>query len=86
MQGSNSWLANLGLSWKHVVVVVSIMERHLRKLFLNNFMIVDGFRCNKEDLNYLNNNQQTTSMDKTKKSASTLGGKIEKVSHQEDRK
>ena len=49
-------------------------------------MIVDGFRCNKADLNYLNNSQQSTIMDETKESASTVGGKIEKVSHQEDRK
>ena len=40
----------------------------------------------KENMNSLRNNQQSTSMEDTKESPSSMGGEVEKVLHQEDRK
>ena len=37
-------------------------------------------------MNSLRNNQQSTSMEETKESPSSVGGEVEKVLHQEDRK
>ena len=62
------------------------MDRHIRKLFLNTYDFLYLFGHNKEYLNPLRNNQQSTSMEETKEPPSSLGGEVEKVLHQEDRK
>ena len=43
-----------------------------------------GFRHNNAYLNSLRSNQQSTSMEETKESPSSVGGEVEKVLHQED--
>ena len=45
-----------------------------------------GFRHNKEDLNSLMNNQQSISVEETKESPSSMGGEVENVLYEEDRK
>ena len=47
---------------------------------------LNGFRNNNADANSLRNNQQSKSIEETKEPPSSMGGEVEKVLHQEDKK